>query len=77
MLYPVGNGHGGLTTGSPDRRHQRVLILVATEFFRNAEPEHVGGEAVDLLDTERSSPSRWRFRPPNPLTFRFRVEPPG
>ena len=52
-------------------------MVVATEFFRNAEPEHVGGEAVDLLDTERSSPSRWRFRPPNPLTFRFRVEPSG
>jgi hypothetical protein len=26
---------------------------------------------------EESSPSRWRFRPPNPLTFRFRVEPSG
>ena len=26
---------------------------------------------------KKNSPSRWRFRPPNSLTFRFRVRPPG
>jgi len=26
---------------------------------------------------KKSSPSRWRFRPPAPVTVRFRVEPPG
>jgi catechol 2,3-dioxygenase-like lactoylglutathione lyase family enzyme len=25
----------------------------------------------------KDSPSRWRFRPPSPLTVRFRVEPSG
>jgi hypothetical protein len=25
----------------------------------------------------KKSPSRWRFRPPSPLAFRFRVQPPG
>src|SRR5579862_125906 len=25
----------------------------------------------------RNSPSRWRFRPSSPVTFRFRVQPPG
>ena len=28
-------------------------------------------------DKQKSSPSRWRFRPPDPMTFRFRVRPPG
>src|SRR5215210_1065138 len=26
---------------------------------------------------QRNSPSRWRFRPPNLVTFRFRVQSPG
>jgi len=26
---------------------------------------------------QKNSPSRWRFRPPNLLAFRFRVPPPG
>ena len=52
---PVENGYGARQRGSLDRPHQRVLILVAAEFSRNAEPEHVGGEADDLLDIGRYS----------------------
>jgi hypothetical protein len=32
----------------------------------------IGSQRVD-----KNSPSRWRFRPPNLLAFRFRVRPPG
>jgi len=35
-----------------------------------------GGDPPDHRWT-RSSPSRWRFCPLDPLTFRFRVQPPG
>lgn len=27
------------------------------------------------MNEKKNSPSRWRFRPPDPLTVRFRVEP--
>jgi hypothetical protein len=38
-----------------------------------------GGEAhpLSILEAPKNSPSRWRFRPPNPLAFRLRVQPPG
>ena len=35
------------------------------------------GSLGDGGDRGKNSPSRWRFRPPTPLAFRFRVRPSG
>src|SRR5436309_9139283 len=42
-------------------------------------PWENAGRRIGALDSrqKKNSPSRWRFRPPNPLAFRLRVQPPG
>ena len=38
---------------------------------------HAGSIPGETTRRKRNSPSRWRFCPLSPLTFRFRVRPPG
>src|SRR3954447_24359902 len=54
--------------------------------MRVGEPDEAAGgweirvEVLERHGCERgtkNSPSRWRFRPPNLVTFRFRVRSPG
>ena len=51
--------------------------------FRIEDPSGAGGRRTPSrrrpreTNAERSSPSRWRFCPLDPVTFRFRVLPPG
>jgi hypothetical protein len=54
------------------------MVLASTVLaLAVAAPSTAVARARASRTTERNSPSRWRFRPLSPLTFRFRVEPSG
>ena len=40
-------------------------------------PSTAANRAVRSTGPRKNSPSRWRFRPPSPRTFGFRLRPPG
>ena len=51
--------------------HDEQVIRIAADVYRHEDP----CSFTRGLESERNSPSRWRFCPLSPLTFRFRVEP--
>ncbi len=71
---PAGVGWQEAGEGASRKLHDFLFASPEWGFFQHAK---VGTGRPERVRRERNSPSRRRFRPPSPVTFRFRVRPPG
>src|SRR2546430_343485 len=77
--WSIEGGRGACTPRfyDPDMGDAAMAIPVAVDNFARAKTDRIfaslQADAGGVRHWTRSSPSRWRFRPPSPLTFGFRL----